>query len=120
MPRPFALVLTLQYALVAAGVAQSNAPRELHKPIEKRDLPAQTLLWSLSRLMLGQAMPLYAEVIGNGTLAPTGTVTFEMAGKPFAIVPVVAVTNKNYLRYSSKFDTSAWTPPDKNGVLTPN
>jgi hypothetical protein len=130
VPRPLVFVLALQCVLAVAGVAQSHsyAPKEeitnflaeLQQPVEEQDLPTQVLFWEIPRPMHGQAVPFYAEVIGNGTLAPEGLVAFEMAEKPFAIVPVVAITNKNYLRHSSQFDKSAWASPHKNSVLTPN
>ncbi len=68
----FALVLTLQYALVAAGVAQSNAPRELHKPIEKRDLPAQTLLWFSLVSCSGRQCPFTPRSSVTGRSLPRG------------------------------------------------
>lgn len=106
MPRSL-LVLTLQCALAVAAVARSH--------------PTHTLLWSSpQRSFVGQPVSFYAEVIGDGTSAPQGAVTFKMAGNPIAITPIAAVTNKNYLRHSSQFDKPAWTALDKSSVLTPD
>ena len=107
MPRSL-LTLTLQYVLAIGAVAQS--------------LPTQTLGWTIPNrdVLPEEPLAFFAEIIGNGTLAPTGAVTFQMAGKPIAITPVAAVTNKNYLRYSSQFDKPVWTPLNKNSVLTPD
>ena len=83
-------------------------------------LGSQTLVWSTPvPIMLDQQATLYGQVIGNGVLAPTGTVTFNNSGSPIGTGTVSSVTNTNFLLYSSQFSNPAWQYGG-NGVLTPN
>lgn len=84
-------------------------------------LLSQTLLWSTPNpVLIYLPVTFYAEVIGNGTLAPTGTVTFDNAGTPMGSGTVSSVNNTNFILFSSQFNNSPWGLSDNNGVLTAN
>jgi hypothetical protein len=112
----FLFVFALQCALAVTAISQTAQERA-----ETKDLPTQTMLWSAPHNALaGQPVALYAEVIGNGRLAPVGNVTFIRDGKPMGRAPVLATANTNFLRYSSQFNNPAWVPLDESSVLTPD
>lgn len=89
--------------------------------LHAQDMPSQTLPWSTPNpVPIYQPVTFYAEVIGNGALAPTGTVTFNNAGIPIGSGSVSSVTNTNFALYSSQFNNPVWMLSDNNVVLTPN
>ena len=82
-------------------------------------IPTETLIWSdPNNALIYQPITLFAEVIGDGTLAPAGTVSFRNAGALMGVAQLHAVTNTNYLRYSSQFDEPVWKLTSSDGVVT--
>ncbi len=105
-----ALAIVLYLMSIPAGLAGQTTR-----------LPTSILIWSdPNGGMIHQPITFYAEVIGNGVLAPTGTVTFNNLGAPIGAAPVATVTNTNYLRFSAQFDKPAWNLADGKAVITPN
>lgn len=91
------------------------------RSLHAQGMPTQTLMWSSPNpVLLYQPATLYAEVIGNGILAATGTVTFDNSGTPIGTGDVNSYTNTNLLLYSSQFSNQPWFATDNNSVLTPN
>ncbi|MGO9402946.1 MAG: Ig-like domain-containing protein [Terriglobales bacterium] len=106
-------VKALSFLFFFAALVAGTAPAQT--------LPTQTLMWSSPNPgLLYQPVNLYAEVIGNGSLAPTGTVTFENSGTQIGSANVGSFTDTNLLLYSQQFSNQPWSLMDNNSVLTPN
>ena len=89
--------------------------------VKTDDTSTSTLLWSAPNpSLIGQQLTMTAQVLGDGTSAPGGTVSFENSDTNLGTGDLSSVTNTNYLLYSSQFDNSVWTPYDDNSVVTPN
>lgn len=87
-----------------------------------QSLTSQAVVWSSpSPVLSNQEVTFSVEVIGNGSSAPSGTVTFYDAGTTvLGTAHVTPVTQTNYMRYSSQFNTYPWLLEDNYSVLTPN
>lgn len=104
---------SLCLAIVCVALSSGN--------VVGQTLPTQTLLWSTPNpALIYLPVTFYGEVIGNGTLAPTGTVTFDNSGIPMGTGTVSSVNNTNFVLFSSQFNNPPWALSDNNSVLTAN
>lgn len=87
-----------------------------------QSLTTQSLVWSSPAPVLNnQEVTFSAEVIGNGSLAPSGTATFKDAGTTtLGTANVTPVTQTNYIFDSSQFNANPWILENNYGVLTPD